>query len=802
MPMSRAFESYGQKIEIEATANLRNVQTKRRSSAKVFSLNDDSEDDDENIDCTKTVTKSTKSYKSKSDRSDESDSETETNIRPTRTVRPSNTVVAVRSIVRPMNVTAGSGRPPKIFSGKNIKIPTSRSNVVHDPYPIKSNVRIVAYPEYQFYENEYTPDLYADITIDSPITCFPKSSDLVSLADIVRSDPEVLGGDCIKMNHTAIGEHLRELTWRRSDCAQTKKIMNDTRAYPLVYYLVYGAVPRKMIDASTYFMKQLVQSYFMFGQSKDLSKYVPMVSGEIELMTMIYWNISCDDLRDWKDDSPRKTLKRLLAYAWSLLPKETTEHGEYVKQKILDYAEFDVHDKISAHCLLHLKYYYSEIIGMCSKEAVTVWHYFMKSCKIHHYLCPHTIRAIYTHMPVVADTIKAKFEIAKCENSNISARIVSRSEAAKLYKPKWLKTDSHMNASLYENTNNLITWILRRVAVNIISLGLHVDMSEITERTIAGIASTFKDLPSSNVFVNRAFSNTVIRNIIGRFVKSVQVEANDIVKLKISRAGKESLIELVYITLSRAISAVAFTDDDPGVKWADALATAISDYMDDVSTGTDMSSWYVGNDDTEAKPDDFSESDDSDVEYESDNSEFDSADISSERRKRFAEVDEKFDSFTRIIDNIPVKKSRRMLCKDACLGGRYQFDPTKISRTRCTLCHVDTTVNLLCLDTNLQVPTCNFCARTLNDNDYDLKTLRARIRNRVKAPLMFKILEDNTRELLTESDISSGLTQLSYNYVERREQIKMYDARKLEKSKRRSEKSAAPAERVKKSRVK
>lgn len=719
---------------------------------------------------------------------------------PPRTPNPKRTSFTVKSIVRPANVTSGSGRPPRHVT--KVSIGRVSSNNLHAPFQIKPKVRVVTYPEYSFYEGEYEPDPYADITMDSCINCFPKSLDLVPLRSIANDHPRTLAD--VRMNHTASGEYLRELTWRRSDCAYTKTIMNDTRTYPLVYYLVYGAVPLKMADASTYFMKQLVRSYVSYGEDRDTC--VPMISGEIEIMTYIYWDLSCDDLRYWRDDVPRKPLKRLLAYAWSVLPRENlTPDQASIRQKILDYAQFDLHDQISAQCVLYIKYRYEAIVRMLDKKDIPIWHYFMKSCRVHHYACPHTLREIFSNMSVVADMLRAKFEKSKFENSNICAKLISRTEAAKLFMQKWLKTDSHMSAELYESTNNLIGWTIHRVVSSLVGLGLHIDLHEITDRTIAGIARTFKDLTCNDVFVSRTFSDTVIRNIVGLFVKTIHTQTDSIVKVRISEAGKNTLIELIYAMISRSISAVIFTDV-PEPKWGVVLAEAMRDYMEEVSTGVDMGAWYIGNADSDVEMSDLtSESDEEEFAYDSDesvcenesNGSADKLDIREARDKRLDGAEEKFAAYVSPIPNLPIKQARRMLCKDACANGKYQFDPVKISRTKCTMCWVETTVNMLCLSDSLKVATCNFCARTLNDTDYDLSALKKRIDKRVKAPLMFAIGADNKRELLSEGMISTGLTQLSYNYIVRRQQLEEYKRRRAEKLSSSSSSSTAKPKKAK-----
>lgn len=676
-----------------------------------------------------------------------------------------NRPFVVKSVVANISLPYGIGSPPRLVNLSNEKIPKNYINLIHKPFSTNKSSTLVKYPKYIFDSDEINFDGAVDES--SPITCFSDKEKLLPLKDICKK----LNID-LQMLHTSTGELLRKLTWGRTQCVHRKMYMNDTRFYPLEYYLVYGAVPKKMETAASYFLKQLEKNYDSFPEKH---KRVAMISGEIELMTFSYWEISSDDLRFWRNDTACKPLKLMLAKAWAALPKDKDSDLVKLRQRILDYANFNNNDYITAQCLMYIKYRYEKIISYTPDIYVPLWHNFMRAAKIHHYLCPHTIREIYANLTRASCMLKSRYNYMLITERDTNYNIISKSECFKLLVQRYVNAESQISKDLQKAINNLVCWMLKSMALTVVDLGIY--RSEITEEHISGIFKEFKLYDA--MVVNQTFSQTVKNNIISFFSQMVYLEKSKMIKLKITEPAKETLIQAVYMLLSSSIVSCMFTDMDiKESKCSKYLTRAIRDFIEERSCGTNPNLWVA--DDCHDKEVNFeeltSESEEcsSESDYDSDVSLDGEKGISLEE-KRATEFKKSEDKYKNLIQgrHVPVKQQLRL--KKSDIIGRFEYCKGHISRIPCVLCNLYTTEHLLKLSDKLEVPSCHYCTMTINkfstkEQDACVTTIyRRTFDNNYKPPLLFKILPGDRREYLESSELCTGRTKFSYNYIVRRE---------------------------------
>lgn len=226
-------------------------------------------------------------------------------------------------------------------------------------------------------------------------------------SESVKLVPSLLGYTLKAISH----EDLKHSTHYLS-------VVNNINVDITKYTYVYGAVPSKMVPCVKYIMllyKSIMEQNIttdkfkkhdnntekdgrrdikLMKQGKSSKQkntrnlhYAPLVDGEIETVAYVYWQLSCQDLINWRDDTVRMTTKALLEYACSLIPDKR------LRLKIASFTDFQNKNYITSKCLLKIKIEFTCIMNDIRKayrdtdpakykKAIKVWHYFMELCDI------------------------------------------------------------------------------------------------------------------------------------------------------------------------------------------------------------------------------------------------------------------------------------------------------------------------------------------------------------------------------------------------------------------------------------
>ncbi|CAK9815512.1 hypothetical protein ANTPLA_LOCUS8687 [Anthophora plagiata] len=605
--------------------------------------------------------------------------------------------------------------------------------------PIRLKGKAIQLPHVQFVGEEFNRTNDDDI-------CYLDSLDLVSLRSIAKNR-----GLDIKLAPSKIGDVLKDVSLNYlNDCKYVHRVTNNTQIDIGVYHLLYGAVPKKMANAASVFMAFCYQEFQQATshlKPEEREKLVCMYAGDLELMCLIYWQLSTRDLIRWKNNVRRKDIKQVLAAAWSSLPE-----GK-IKDNICALAEFEDNDFISNSCLLYIKANYSDMLT--NNDGIKKWKLFMRLCGIHHFACAYTLVEVHKRLRAMRDMLLVKYEHITAQNREYVSLILSSNEIYKLFKPNgWLTSKAQVTQSLKNTVNNLLYWVIRMFALHLIFFGIYPFFPNISYGHVAAFVNRNESLIFKNVpDMCSTFSDRVVEKIYKQLFNILRLECDNDDKVQTKNIEQSAITLFLYFARKVIETAMyrSIYNKEPG---AQNFVNAINGYLNKFSVQWGHSdAWIITND-------------------------IDTYDGTRKLIKRFEDL-KNSDDFVELksLTSLSVgehEMKKKLLSKNKVVNMmpetlKYPIYKKPISRTKCVLCFNTSTTKAVVIEADTTVvAACPYCVRSINtDALVDVQALIRRIHKRYQPPVGFNIVND-VRVFIKEDELKDVSTKrVSYNIIDK-----------------------------------
>lgn len=638
---------------------------------------------------------------------------------------------------------------------------------------IKSD-KIVEICEVEF--DERAPD--SDTTM-----VYSKDLNLVSLKNMISGYTQKTNFIQNKMVKTQHGAALKTLSteYPIAMSIYSREKVNNASLTNESYPLVYGAVPNKIaFDYASYILLKYYK--FKIGDQET----APLLGeGDLELGAYCYTLLVTQDLVNWKNDTNRSELKKLLLYACGRIPDAT------LRRTILAYAQSVDSKYISAECMLFIKMNYSQIITLLRKsndddktEAMSIWHCFMEKSGVHHHLCPHTLKEVSKGMKLISKKLVAKLDDLKLENASFDLTGIKYTFdeintlfAFILYQNQATATSMK---NVQKSTNSLCTHIIKMFADHLVDTGVYPTSTTIVVDHVLGFIKKHNKLLSVNnenlklPIIESKF--TTITNILSLRVQSVR----DCEKpLKMDKSASALLMHTLNMIILKRVEPLCYNQDRDL-----SIGDEIYNQLQSIFESNEFTS--IGDIEAWTRVDD---SDDDDCDYDMEFQQDCLDDEAEQQSKKHNESGDESESGSDSDDELelgeiedlksqmyrdfvhppaptPVIKKPRVKKNAATAGSPrpsgsgikkvtnrnylqvihetpYAIRPTNCSRVQCTMCFVARTQKVLIVN-QLEIPCCKKCIITLVV-DYKSDTpavnhtsILERLNKRCRRPVAFK----------------------------------------------------------------
>lgn len=197
------------------------------------------------------------------------------------------------------------------------------------------------------------------------------------------------------------------------------------QAYPLISGLIHKRYKMIAYCFYTQLMNQIKNPVEVEYQDTVTKKTVKkkmylegIQSGEVELYTYLYWQLSCKDLESWRDDNNNEKLKLLFSKLWldmkdlsdRLMAKDPDceQHKTLAKavEEINSFANFDKPQILTAVCIYGTKCYLELVYNLMDYNMRKEWCVFFAKCNVYPFFSEFTFEAIRQNLKPLLKRIK------------------------------------------------------------------------------------------------------------------------------------------------------------------------------------------------------------------------------------------------------------------------------------------------------------------------------------------------------------------------------------------------------------
>jgi hypothetical protein len=501
--------------------------------------------------------------------------------------------------------------------------------------------------------------------------------------------------------------------------------------YESTYKLYKGIIPKKMARAIHFYLRKLKEI--------EGTKELLVLENDIEFLSYIYHKLINTDLcsKIFDDAGDRESIKKILyAIYHSLTDKRLkTELCRHIDYK-------DNRSNISVACALWMKNYAEHIIKDLGESKCKLFYMFMEKCKLHHYVCPHTMNEVRRQLATYRKLIYERLAAAQaqdCEHIvDFKPQLIPKTTVKEIFSNFFEITDN-----LYKNFNDLVYVIISKVAADMVQYGIikQTKISNIEPENIYGSLQNLKQFHNAIIF-NFTFTNIVCNHLDELLVSKINSLMPTPQKIKIHTKGLEGII-LVVLNIVSFCTGDILRVQNPD---ADAVAEAIGDYIQETFYNVQNIDAVLPIDDAEYEPSatDWSSSD-SDDEIE---------DSELEYIKKKTEPFSVRDFSTQPTLLIP--KTYKPSSTDVFKLERK----TSKKRSTCMLCNSHSTLHDIIFtyeDKEYRMECCKYCPSILNEESEQnyAKTIVDRLNSQWGKPLLF----DKQGKILTKMERKRRLTK-------------------------------------------
>lgn len=700
----------------------------------------------------------------------------------------------IKSMVALLNPgpTAAKARRPK-----SIKAPTrvpAKFDRVHRR-PVSTRTDAVCFPTIRFADHitEHSHDEHG-------VLQYMSSLDLRCIQSIVKERNLTN----IRVAPCRAGAVLRTMSISYlNDLKFVHRVTNNMYLDLGVYHLMYGAIPRKMLNAAVLFLIFTNKEYNAATADKTAEqkkRLAYMYDGDLELLCYIYWELSTQDLIAWKNDVPRKVAKQALAAAWATLPE-----GEK-KNSICALAQFEDNDYITASCLLYIKMHFNgDMVG--NEDNRRKWETFMRLCGIHHFSCSHTLYEVHRRLNPTRDMMLARYDQISAQDREHVAFILSTNEIFRIFKTNnLLSSEAQVHGAFQKLLNNLVYWLIRKFALHLIVSAIYPS-KEITEKYLPGFVKynwslVLNNLPRMLPDFSTRVANKVQKILLNVLRVEYHTSTDNTTKIRTTTA--QALLDFIRQAIETAIYPCVYAKqvnatnlanclheylNKHSVEWRDADSWIITDDVpqdNDEYTERD----YRTDESSDSSSDESSSSDEDDDEEETDYYD-DEEIVEDEVRNLLNDRMPEFKDPTESAANAAVttRKSRAKSAVAASASSSSSSSTTTaaaatttanlstetkfplyeraVPRIKCTLCDGITTTKAVILEKDVAiVASCLPCILALNREPDDKtqeirKCLVQRTGFKYQPPIAYRLSDNNERRFIP---VSFDLLCLSFSY--------------------------------------
>lgn len=688
-----------------------------------------------------------------------------TNCEPSRRSARKVPEFQIKSMVALLNPgpTAAKARRPKSIKAP-ARVPTKFDRVHRRPVSTRTDT--VGFPTIRFAEHitEHSHDEHG-------VLQYMSSLDLRCIQSIVKERNLTN----IRVAPCRAGAVLRTMSISYlNDLKFVHRVTNNMYLDLGVYHLMYGAVPRKLLNAAVLFLIFTNKEYNAATTDKtpeQKKRLAYMYDGDLELLCYIYWELSTQDLITWKNDVPRKVAKQALAAAWATLPE-----GEK-KNSICALAQFEDNDYITASCLLYIKMHFNgDMVG--NEDNRRKWETFMRLCGIHHFSCSHTLYEVHRRLNPTRDMMLARYDQISAQDREHVAFILSTSEIFRMFKTNnLLSSEGQVHGAFQKLLNNLVYWLIRKFALHLIVNAIYPS-KEITEKYLPGFVKynwtlVLNNLPRMLPDFSSRVANKVQKILLNVLRVEYHTSTDNSTKIRVTTA--HALLDFIRQAIETAIYPCVYA------KQANAtnLANCVHEYLNKHSVEwRDADSWIITDDvphdndeynerDYQTDEDDDDEDDDSssdDSETDDDDNEMDNEEIVedevrlllNDRMPEFKDPTEPINSTATTVTRRKAKAAVAATTQpNLSTETKFPLHERAVPRIKCTLCDGITTTKAVVLEKDVAiVASCLPCILALN-REPDDKTIRKCLVQRTgfkyQPPIAYRLTDNNERRFIPVS---------------------------------------------------